>query len=394
MSANFYEAIASSSMDMIALLDTNFIYLACNKTYAEVVGYLPSRLIGKSAEEVFGKAFFRRVIYERAASCMRENKNTNFEDWFNFPIVGRRFMEINYYPYLRDDKVVGFIVNARNITKTKWLLDDLVRKQQELEEINKKLVQSVSDLILAKEVLLRSNESLEKFASVASHDLKSPLMTIRLYLQLLASNTAGKSSPEDQQMFTSAMQAVDHMNMLIKDLLAYSKVDHPDGFPLMNVDANQILQKALANLRQELDATHARILLDENTFPTVRGNPGLLVQLFQNLLSNAMKFLPEAKQPVIRVRCERQKDGQLLFKIRDNGIGITKRDIPRLFTPFTRLHSEGIYVGSGLGLAICKRIIDRHDSKIWIQSRKNSGTTIFFTLPTQPTSSISATTAS
>lgn len=394
MSAGFYEAIASSSTDMIALLDANFTYLACNKTYAEVVGHSSSQLIGKSAEEIFGKDFFQRVIYGRAASCMRENKNINYEDWFNFPTVGRRFMEINYYPYLQDGKVAGFIVNARNITKTKWLLDDLVHKQQELEEINKKLAQSVADLILAKEVLLRSNDSLEKFAGVASHDLKSPLMIIRWYLQLLASNTAGKCSSEDQRMFTSAMQAVDHMNTLIKDLLAYSKVDHPDGFPLMAVDANQVLQKALANLRQELDATHARIMLDEDALPTVRGNPGLLVQLFQNLLSNAIKFLPKTKQPVIQVRYEQQEDGQLLFKIRDNGIGIPKRDIPRLFTPFTRLHSEDTYVGSGLGLAICKRIIDRHHSKIWIQSRKNNGTTIFFTLPAQPTQSAAATTAS
>lgn len=394
MPAGFYEAIASSSTDMIALLDTNFTYLACNKTYAEVVGHVPSQLIGKTVEAVFGKEFFQRVIHGRALSCMQDNKVVNFEDWFTFPTVGRRYMEVNYYPYQRDNKIAGFIVNARNVTKTKWLLDDLVHKQQELEEINKKLAQSVSDLLLAKEVLLRANESLERFSAVASHDLKSPLVTIRWYLKLFGLRTAGKYPPKDQRMLTGAMKAVDHMNALIRDLLAYSKVGHLDSLPFMAVDTNQVFQEALANLRQELDATHARILLDKDTFPTVRGNPGLLVQLFQNLLSNAMKFLPKAKRPVIQVRYERQKDGQLLFKIRDNGIGIPKRDIPRLFVPFTRLHSEDTYQGSGLGLAICKRIVDQHQSKIWIQSRRNSGTTILFTLPSQPTPSVSERTAS
>lgn len=378
---DFYEAIASTSTDMIALLDTHFTYLACNKTYADVVGHLPSQVVGATAEKIFGREFFERVIHDHAAACMTENKTVTYEDWFNFPTVGKRYMEINYYPYLQDDKMVGFIVNARNITKNKWLIDDLVKKQQELEEINKKLAQSVSDLVATKEVLLRSNESLEKFAGVASHDLKSPLMTIRWYIQLFAKRTAGKYPLKDQHMLTGALKAVDQMNTLIRDLLAYSKIDHPDSFPLTEVDIKQVIHEALSNLEQEINARRARVTYDDEDLPIVTGHVRLLVQLFQNIISNAVKFLPKTKRPVIRLSHELQDDGFLLFKVTDNGIGISKKDIDKLFTPFTRLHSEEKYHGTGLGLAICKRIIEHHNSQIWIQSKKNGGTTLLFTLP-------------
>mgnify|MGYP001580816460 CR=1 FL=1 len=378
---DFYEAIASTSTDMIALLDTQYTYLASNKTYAEVVGRSTSQLIGMNAETIFGKDFFARVIRAHADVCMRENRTVTFEDWFNFPTVGRRFMEINYYPYLRESTVVGFIVNARNITKNKWLIEDLIKKQEELEEINKKLAQSVSDLVAAKEVLLRSNESLEKFASVASHDLKSPLMAIRWNIQMFTKRTEGAYPSKDGRLLTNALTAVGKMNALIRDLLAYSKIEHQDNFPLTEVHISNVMQEVLSNLGPEITKTHAQVAYKE--LPTVTGYAPLLVQLFQNLISNSMKFLPKSKRPIIRVSHEEQTDGYLLFKITDNGIGISKSDIDKLFTPFTRLHSEKDYEGNGLGLVICKRIIEHHRSKIWIQSKKNTGTTILFTLPSK-----------
>jgi chemotaxis family two-component system sensor kinase Cph1 len=221
-----------------------------------------------------------------------------------------------------------------------------------------------------------SNAELKKFAYVASHDLQEPLNQVANYVQLLEMRYEQLLDEDAKEFITFAVEGVSLMQTLIDDVLAYSKVDmQAIEFELTNVET--ALERALTNLRKRISETGAVITHDQ--LPTVMADGTQLMQLFQNLIGNAIKFRSD-QAPEIHIGASRLED-EWLFSVRDNGIGIDPQFRDRIFVIFQRLHTRDEYPGTGMGLAICKKIIECHRGRIWVESKLGEGATFYFTIP-------------
>ena len=225
--------------------------------------------------------------------------------------------------------------------------------------------------------LRRSNEELQQFAYVASHDLQEPLRMVASYTQLLAKRYGEKLDADAGEFISYAVDGAQRMQALINDLLAYSRVG-TRGKPFAPSDCNQVLKLAQLNLKVSIEESDAT--LSARPLPTVLADSGQLVQLFQNLIANAIKFRREDVPPVIRISAERAAGGWQ-FAVRDNGIGIDPQHWERIFVIFQRLHTRDKYSGTGIGLAVCRKIVERHGGRLWVESTPGEGSSFLFTLP-------------
>ncbi len=235
---------------------------------------------------------------------------------------------------------------------------------------------SEAELRTALEELKRSNAELEQFAYVASHDLQEPLRAVAGMVQLLQQRYHGQLDERADEYIRHAVEAAGRMQTLINDLLAFSRVDR-HGRVFTPIDSALCLQAALKNLDYSLQESHAHITWED--LPTLTADGMQLIQLFQNLISNGLKFTRNPN-PEIHIRAERVKN-TWQFSVRDNGIGIDPQYFERIFLIFQRLHTRREYPGTGVGLAICKKIIERHGGQIWVESEPGQGSTFYFTIP-------------
>lgn len=226
------------------------------------------------------------------------------------------------------------------------------------------------------EELKRSNEELEQFAYVASHDLQEPLRMISGYVQLINKRYHEKLDQDATEFLQFALDGVQRMQRLINDLLEYSRVGRK-GTDIEKINLEELYLKVLQNLKVAIEESKAEISHDP--FPIVFYPERELYQLFQNLIGNAIKFHGD-KPPKIHIGV-RQDGKQWVFSVEDNGIGIDPKYADRIFVIFQRLHTRQEYPGTGIGLAICKKIVERHGGKIWFESTPNQGTSFFFTIP-------------
>jgi light-regulated signal transduction histidine kinase (bacteriophytochrome) len=224
--------------------------------------------------------------------------------------------------------------------------------------------------------LRRANQDLEQFAFSASHDLQEPLRTIKIYSELLANGCAGL---DDQALeFLGYMRSgAARMEMLLRDLLAYTQVMNFE-IPAEPCEAGDALSTTLANLAGAVSESGARITAD--ALPPLLVHHAHLQQLFQNLIGNAIKYRSPDRPLAVHVTAERQ-DGNWMFGVSDNGIGINPAYKEKIFGLFKRLHTSDEYSGTGIGLAICQRIVDRYHGRIWVESEPGRGSTFRFTLP-------------
>ena len=226
--------------------------------------------------------------------------------------------------------------------------------------------------------LARSNAELEQFAYVASHDLQEPLRMVASYTELLAKRYRGQLDPDADEFIAYAVDGATRMQGLINDLLAYSRIGK-SGSRSELTDCSGVLGRVLTDLEMAIEESGA--VVTHGTLPEVMGDAAQLRQVFQNLISNAIKFRGQ-EPPRIHVSCERSGD-EWLFSVRDNGIGIDPQYADRLFVIFRRLHTKAEYPGTGIGLATCRRLVERHGGRIWLKSEPGKGSTFFFTLPVE-----------
>jgi len=254
-------------------------------------------------------------------------------------------------------------INMENTQKAMLnILDDYREEKQKVDAIN-------NDLLIA-------NKELTQFAYVASHDLQEPLQTIANFVGMVREIYADKTDKESEQYFKFIIDATSRMQLLIKHLLDFSRVGR--NLSLQMVDCNKIVKNVISELDNSIKEKKASVSF--SGLPSVFGDPVELKQLFQNLISNAIKFHRKDVNPEVLISAE-EKINEFVFAVKDNGIGIEEKYHERLFIIFQRLHSATEYPGTGIGLATCKKIVTLHNGKIWVESKLNEGSTFYFTIP-------------
>jgi len=252
----------------------------------------------------------------------------------------------------------------------------LSRAFDAMTENLKKITSSRDELNKVTIELERSNQELQQFAYVASHDLQEPLRMVAGFTRLLERRYKDKLDRDAQEFIQFAVDGAVRMQKLIDDLLAYSRVGS-HHIPFEAVDCNCLLDQAISNLQVAIEESHA--VITRSNLPTVTCNGLQMIQLLQNLISNAVKFRG-AEAPRIHIAAERRGE-EWLFSCRDNGIGIDPQYHDRIFKIFQRLHSRDEFAGTGIGLAICMKIVELHKGRIWMESQLGKGATFYFTLP-------------
>jgi PAS domain S-box-containing protein len=247
-------------------------------------------------------------------------------------------------------------------------------------EAELRLQRAATEVETANADLARSNAELEQFAYVTSHDLQEPLRMVANFTELLQKRYQGQLGADADEFIGFVVDGAVRMQGLINDLLAYSRAGRRER-PSAAVDSNLVVDRALDNLRAAVREKGAVVRRD--TLPRVRGDAAQLTQLFQNLLGNALKFCGN-RPPAVYVGARPDGEGVWRFGVRDNGIGIEPRHAARIFDVFQRLHGRGEYTGNGIGLAICKKVVEQHGGRIWVEPAPGQGSIFYFTLPAAP----------
>ena len=278
------------------------------------------------------------------------------------------------------EKEVELINRDQKITEVKELaerfnvmLKKVQLRRKQLIEFNKTLEMRVEERT---QELAQSNTELEKFAYVASHDLQEPLRMVASYTQLLERNYQDKLDEEGKEYIYFAVDGAKRMKALIEDLLSYSRLRR-DQDPFTQVACQRACESAIKNLQAMIAESQAKVTV--NPLPVVWGREPQLLRLFQNIIGNGIKYRGKST-PEINISVD-EKDNEYIFSVKDNGIGIEPQYQEQIFEIFQRLHLRDQYQGNGIGLAVCKKIVERHGGRIWVESKKDKGATFYFTIP-------------
>jgi len=352
-----YRGLLEAAPDAMVVVNQRGEIVLLNVQAEKQFGYRRDELLGQRLTNIIPEGFAERLVADAlrtTAEALAQQIGTGIEltglrkDGSQFPI------EIMLSPLESSE---GVLVTAaiRDITARKAAEARLVQK---VEELN------------------RSNEELEQFAYIASHDLQEPLRMVASYTQLLSKRYKGKLDSDADQFIAFAVDGASRMQHLIQDLLAYSRVGKRGG-ELLDVSSEEALEQALINLRGAIEESGAVVTHDP--LPRVMADADQLTQVLQNLVGNAIKY-QRPGIPLIHLSVARDSEGMWLFSIRDNGLGIDSQFFEKIFGMFQRLHKREEFAGTGMGLAICKKIVERHGGKIWVESRPGAGSTFRFTL--------------
>jgi len=326
-----------------------------NRRYCETMGLPMEQLQGKTDFDLFPRELAEKYVAD-------DHRVMETREVLEDVEAHRRSDGVMVYMHILKAPVTDAM---GKVVGTQVIFWDVTEKKQAEEALK----QTLADLE-------RSNRDLEQFAYVASHDLQEPLRMVASYTELLSRRYREQLDHEAQEFVHFIVDGALRMKSLIDDLLTYSRLGMR-GTAFVGTSCEAALKEALANLQVAIDENGA--LITHTPLPVVEGDHIQLVQLFQNLVSNAIKFRGEAG-PRVAITTQR-KGMEWEFAVRDNGIGISPKFLERIFVIFQRLHTREKYPGTGIGLAICKKIIERHGGRIWVESKPDHGSTFHFTLP-------------
>lgn len=334
----------------------DLVFHEVNDAFEKMTGLQKKDIIGKKVTEVL--------------SGIKDTGYDFIGEFGKVAMTGEELHTEQYFPLLK--RWYSFLVYGPEKEYCAVVFEDITdRKLAELER--EEHLRKVNTLMAELE---RSNQDLQQFANIVSHDLQEPLRTVSSFVQLLARRYAGKLDDRAETYIGFAVEGTQQMNKLLNDLLAFARVGGGQ-LHLQSLELRFVLNKALKNLGKSIEAKQAVIKCTE--LPAIKGDETQLVQLFQNLIANALKF-NERKNPFVDITAE-MREQECVICVRDNGIGINPEDIDRVFLIFQRLHRGEQYNGSGIGLALCKKIVERHGGKLWAESQPGVGSSFYFSLP-------------
>ncbi|SNB45945.1 PAS domain S-box protein [Geobacter sp. DSM 9736] len=352
--AALLRTVTENTPDFIFVKDRQGRMLMANPATLNDLGKPPEEVLGRTDDEFLGGEGALKIM-ENDRMVMERGETLVLEE-IPHPQGDRRVYLSSKSPYLDENgKVIGLIGISRDIT-------DIKRAGEERERL------------LAE--VQRSNQDLQQFAYVASHDLQEPLRMVSSYMQLLERKYRDQLDEKAQKYIHYAVDGTKRMQNLIDGLLRYSRISREKE--LVPVDTNATYAAAIANLAKAIGEAGGNVTVD--LLPTVPGDEIQLVQLFQNLIGNGLKYRKPGSAPKVHVSA-RQLGEEWIFSVTDDGIGIPPQHFDRIFQIFQRLHTKDEYPGTGIGLASCKKIVERHGGRIWVESEPGKGSTFYFALP-------------
>ena len=335
-------------MEGVQIISTDHRYLYVNDALVQQSGYTRDELLGATMMERY-PGIEKSPMFEALQECLQRREARVMENEFVFPDGSRRVFNLSIQPVAE-----GLFILSSDITERKKAEAEVAAQRTQLEEQNKEL---------------------EQFAYIASHDLQEPLRMVTSYVQLLQRRYGDKLDADALEFIAYAVDGAERMKQLINDLLAFSRLGRPslqDG-----VDLDVVLGMVLVNLDTAIKEASATVTSDP--LPTLTAARTEMLQLFQNLIGNAVKFRRDGVPPVVVVTCRDEGD-HWAFSVRDNGIGMDEQYSAKVFTPFKRLHDRSKYAGSGIGLAVAQKIVHRYGGRIRFNSVPGEGTTFHFTI--------------
>jgi PAS domain S-box-containing protein len=348
-------AVVESSDDAIVTKTLDGVITGWNQAAERLFGFSAQEAIGKSIDIIVPDELRSEVRMN--LDRIRRGEKVDHHETTRTGRDGRRIdVSLSISPV---KSPTGEIVGATKVTR------DITAQKRDQRALAKR-----------SEDLQRSNADLEQFAYVASHDLQEPLRMVSTYTQLLLEHYEGALDEKARKYMNYTLDGSQRMRQLIKDLLAYSRVD-TEGKTPGPIQSGMVVKNVLDSLKITIEESHAEIVYGD--LPSVRADKVQLAQVFQNLIGNALKFRGE-RPPHIHISAEQSND-KWTFRVEDNGIGIDKQYSEVVFQMFRRLHERDRYVGNGIGLAITKKIVERHGGRIWFDSDLEKGSTFYFTMP-------------
>lgn len=337
-----------------SLPDNPIIY--SNQAFLELTGYTMEEIIGRNCRFLQGKDTKQSAI--KTLHQAVETGTAARTTVRNFKKDGTEFFNDLMISPLRNDKgeTTHFVGMQLDVTERIHAEQVLIQKTRELED---------------------ANQELGQFTFAASHDLQEPLRMVSSYLQLLDKRYGSELDDDARTFLNFAAEGATRMQSLISDLLMLSRLSN-DEDRYRVADMSEIARRALDNLKISIRESNARVTISD--LPKLPVDASQIAQLFQNLISNALKYRSSTEKPVISITAHKGR-GTYTFSVTDNGIGIDKQHFERIFMVFQRLHTRNEYSGTGVGLAICARIVERHGGKIWVESEPGAGSSFKFTIP-------------
>ncbi|AOZ99060.1 PAS domain-containing sensor histidine kinase [Flavobacterium commune] len=415
-----FQKVFLSAPSLFLILSTDFTILDLNDSYEKATMKKREEMIGRNLFEVFPdnpndkladgvsnlSQSLHSVLKEKKRHVMAvqrydvQGPDGVFEERYwspvNIPILNsenemdcivHRVEDVTEFVILKDEQLKSKNQTENLQKKVDEMEVEIIKRSREIQKMNFELEQKVrerTETLLKREALLaeqnrklkEQNKELEQFTYITSHDLQEPLRSLISFTELLQKEFAGTLDGNGNLYIDFISQSSRRMQALVKGLLDYSRIGRKKE--LVEVDCNQIVDEVLSDIT--LTITESKAKINVGNLPQIKGYSTELRQLFQNLISNAIKFRKKEVLPEIRISAQEQEN-DWLFSVQDNSIGIESKDMHKLFVIFKRLHDRDEYEGTGIGLAHCKKIVELHCGSIWADSKLGEGSTFYFTIP-------------